>query len=189
MVYTPEVLKSIPIISSVLIGYLLVRDIIYQPVPPQLNVIPMGVIGGTAVLNPAQYARQNNISRSVYTANANLFRLLVGLKSYAPDFSSAEYYWLLCFVDEAARAPRFWTQLATGERQLAYARNKVKDLHYDFCEVIYLTQPSKTVKPLVVKDLIPQMCPPGPVTLIGDAAHPMSFCKKYLYHHHVRLTG
>ena len=137
----------------------------------------MGIIGGSAVLNPVQYARQNSISRSVYTVNANQFRLLVGLKSYAPDFSSAEYYWLLCFVDEAACAPRFWTEYATGERQLAFARSKVKDLHYDFCEVIYLTQPEKTCRPFVVKDRVPELCPPGPVTLIGDAAHPMSFCK------------
>lgn len=132
-------------------------------------------------LNPTQYARQSARSRSVYTAYSNQTRLLVGLTAYAPDMSTAEYYWLLFFTDAEARSSRYWTGNVTGERLLAFARNRVQDLQYDLCEIIYLTKPERTFKPFVVKDLVPDMCPPGPVTLIGDASHPMSFCKTVFF--------
>lgn len=141
----------------------------------------MSVIGGSVILNPIQYARQSILSRSLYVAHATDFRLVVSLNSYAPDISWAEYHWLLCYADETAGNPRSWARSATGERQLAFARNTVRNVHYDLCEIIYLTKPERMFKPFVVHDRVPEICPAGPVTLIGDAAHPMSFCEYYFH--------
>lgn len=152
------------------------REKIYQPCLPVLSVVPMGVIGGSVTLNPDQYAWQMDLSHSIYIAEANNIRILVGLSKMSPDRSYADYYWLLCFTGEAAE----WPGNETSERQLAFARNKLRNVHYDLCEIVYSTKPERMFSPFVIRDLIPEMCPSGPATLIGDASHPMAFCESPL---------
>ncbi|KZP08853.1 FAD/NAD(P)-binding domain-containing protein [Athelia psychrophila] len=154
-----------------------VRNMLYNPIPVPLSALPTRCIGGSVILDPAQYARQSLLSRSLYIAYAPDCRLLVGLNTYAQGLAFAEYHWLLCFP--AGADSGVWARGATGERQLAFARNAVQGMNYALCEVVYLTKPERMFAPFVVRDRVPEVLPAGagPVTLIGDAAHPMSFFK------------
>ncbi|KZP28543.1 FAD/NAD(P)-binding domain-containing protein [Athelia psychrophila] len=154
-----------------------VRNMLYYPIPAPLSTLPTRCIGGSVILDPAQYARQSTLSRSLYITYAQDCRLLVGLNTYAQGMAFAEYHWLLCFPADADS--EIWERGATSERQLAFARNAVQGMEYDLCEVIYLTKPEKMFTPFLVRDRVPEILPDGagPVTLIGDAAHPMSFFK------------
>ncbi|KAF7981249.1 hypothetical protein HWV62_34623 [Athelia sp. TMB] len=151
---------------------------------PQLHNLPIGAIGGSVMLTPVQYARQSLLARSLYIAHGDAgdpnypnLRLLVGLNSYAPDLSWAEYHWLLCYRIPASSSPGgTWMNGATSERQLAWARGAVRGMHYDLCEVIFRTRPERMFTPFVIRDRVPEVLEgAGPITLIGDAAHPMSF--------------
>jgi hypothetical protein len=112
----------------------------------------------------------------MWMANANGFRLFIGLKQLTPDLSAGEYYWRLCWADETASNPGFWTESASADDQLAFAREKIKGIHEDFEEILTYQRPERMLKPFIMHDLIPEIPPTGPGALIGDAAHPMAIC-------------
>lgn len=120
------------------------------------------------------------LGRCMVLANADQYQLFVGLKYIDPSSQQGHYYWVLCWKDEDACKPEFWTQNASGEEQLKWAKEKVKDLHPDLRGIVDLQKPEKMLKPFLIRDLEPVPNPPGPVTLIGDASHALTFCK-FLY--------
>jgi 2-polyprenyl-6-methoxyphenol hydroxylase-like FAD-dependent oxidoreductase len=136
----------------------------------------MGLIAGEVTLSRDQYLRQFALARSMWMATAKDFRFFLGLKQLAPDLSTAEYYWLVSWADEAASKPGFWMETASPEEQLAFTKEKVKDIHEDLREILNYQVPERMLKPFVIRDLVPEVPPSGPVTLLGDAAHPMSPC-------------
>lgn len=147
-----------------------VRHTLYQPNPPELNLVPVGVIVGEVTLTREQIDRQTSIARSMYLCVGNGFKLFVGLKSYSEDLSEGNYYWFLFSPADPAQIP----DKASPEELLAFVKETLKDIHPDFKEIIESQKPERMLKPLIMFDRVPKICPPGPVTLIGDASHPMT---------------
>lgn len=148
----------------------------YQPNPPVLNIVPVGLIAGEVNLTREQSDRQVAIGRSMYLCQGNGFCTFVGIKYYHDDSLMVNHYWLVAWVDEAARLPGYWTETASAEERLAFVKNMVKDIHPDYKEIFDLQKPEKMINSFVFRDRVPEPCPAGPVTLIGDASHPMTAC-------------
>lgn len=157
--------------------FLLVRDCLYQPNPPVLDILPHGTIAGEVTLDREQSDRQAALGLSFYIVDGKHFRLFVGLRSYSDDLSKGNYYWLLFFADDTIHMPGHWTSTASKEELLFFVNNTTKDIHPDFKEILQYQKVENILKPFIVRDRLPEICPPGPVTLIGDATHPMSPCE------------
>ncbi|KAF7968135.1 hypothetical protein HWV62_31754 [Athelia sp. TMB] len=151
-----------------------VRHILYKSNPPPLNVVPVGVIAGNVTLNREQTERQAVLGRSFYVVIAKKLRFFVGLRSYSDDGFQGDFYWLFFFPDEAAREPSFWINNASPERLLEFVNTQSADFHPDLKAIIGQTKPEDMSKPFVMHDCVPEVYPPGPITLIGDASHPMT---------------
>lgn len=139
--------------------------------------MPVGVIAGNVTLNREQSDRQSALGQSFYVVIANKLRFFVGPRSYYEDLSEAYYYWLFFFPDEAARSPGFWIDSASSEELLKFVTAKCADFHPDLKEILSYQKVEEMHKPFVMYDCVPEACPPGPITLIGDATHPMTPCK------------
>lgn len=150
-----------------------VRNTLYQPNPPTLNAFPAGVIVGEVTLNREQTDRQTVMGRSFYAAIGNGFRLFVGLKSYSNDLSEGNYYWLLFSPADPVKTPAKWAK-QSSEELLTFVKEKIKHVHSDFKEIVESQKLEGMQKPFIMFDRVPELCPPGPVTLIGDASHPMT---------------
>jgi hypothetical protein len=105
----------------------------------------------------------------MWMANANGFRLFIGLKQLRPNLSAGEY---CCRLAGPMRLDR----VGLRDDQLTLAPEKIKEIHEDFGEILTYQRPERMLKPFIVHDLIPEIPPTGPGALIGDAAHPMSIC-------------
>jgi len=151
-----------------------VRHVLYKANPPPLNVVPVGVIAANVTLNREQTERQAELGRSFYVVIAKRLRFFVGLNSYSDDGCHGHFYWLFFFPDKAAQEPGFWIESASAEELLDFVKSKSTDFHPDLREIIGQTEVAEMSKPFVMYDSVPEVCPPGPVTLIGDASHPMT---------------
>lgn len=153
----------------------------YKANPPILNVLPVAMICGLVTLNPSQYANQIKLGTSFYVATANECRIFVGLKQFAPDMSSADYYWFVVWHDDSVTSEH-WVVTASDFKRLEFARNIVRErqFHPAFQEILGYQDVDQMLPSLVIRDRVPTVGPDGPVTLIGDASHPMSFCMSYL---------
>ena len=105
-------------------------------------------------------------------------RFFTAPKSIAADRKSALYYWMLSWNDpEALKGAEYWTHHASHQEQLDFVRKKVSDFHPCFQEILkYQTADGMLEKPLIVRDLVLKELPGKRVTLLGDAAHAMTFC-------------
>ena len=130
-------------------------------------------------LSKEQYERQIAIAPSYYIVYGDGARLFIGLKSIAHDKSTAEYYWLCTWDDNAARDPAsFWTADASKQELYDFVLQKTKNIDQRFKEIFSLTKPEGILQPgIVLRDLEPGDIPSGHVTLLGDAVHPMTPCK------------
>ena len=164
-------------IKSLIHSVCIVRHILYKSNPPPLNVVPVGVIAGNVTLNREQTERQAALGRSFYVVIAKKLRFFVGLRSYSDEGSQGNFHWLFFFPDEAAREPGFWIDSASPEKLLKFVTTKSADFHPDLKEIIGYTKPEEMSKPFVMHDCVPEVYPPGPITLIGDASHPMTPCE------------
>jgi hypothetical protein len=149
-----------------------------QPNPPVLNTIPIGILVGEVTLTPEQYTRQLELGRSFHMAFGKEKRFFTAPKSIAADRKSALYHWLLSWNDpEALKGTGYWTHHATHQEQLDFARGKISDFHERFQEILkYQTADGMLERPLIVRDLVLEELPGRRVTLLGDAAHAMTFC-------------
>lgn len=157
-----------------------VRNRLYQPNPPVLNTLPVRIFGGEMTLTREQGAVPSAIARSMYFCGADHFSFFVCLKSHGPAAST--YYWLIGFQDEGACARGHWTDTSSAEENLAWAREKVRELRPDLAAVIQWQTAERMFKPFSVWDREPEACPAGPVTLLGDAMHCMSPCESTASH-------
>ena len=149
-----------------------VRETMYQPNPPALNAVPAGVIVGEITLNREQYERHAKFGRSFYICVGHGVHFFVGLRSYSDDLEEGHYYWLYYFREDNPESS--WVKTATKEELLSFARDKLKDLHPNFRELLDLQTSEGVSQAFIMYDRVPEVCPPGPVTLLGDATHPMT---------------
>ena len=141
------------------------------------------MITGQAVLTKAQYQRQVELANSFYLAyDDNNLRITVGLINVAEDQETADYFWQLSWFDPAAADfDTYWTSSASRTELLDYARQKTKHVIPEVRELITATEDKDVMQPpLAIKDWPPRPLPKGRVTLLGDAAHGMTFCTGFL---------
>ncbi|MCJ1377644.1 hypothetical protein MMC17_000740 [Xylographa soralifera] len=151
-----------------------VRTQLFSPNPPQLNRICTGAIVGNATLNKAQYEAQLENARSFYFLKGRDFRMLIGLVSVAEDKATAQYYWAINWLDPEAGSPDFWALKAPPADRLAFVLKTIEGTDERFACVIRATKVEDMAAPLAIKDLMPMEIPRGRVSLLGDAAHPMT---------------
>ncbi|KAF7971905.1 hypothetical protein HWV62_19469 [Athelia sp. TMB] len=149
-----------------------VRNTMYQSNPPALNIVPTGIIVGEVTLNREQWERQAKLARSFHVCIAKGFLLFTGLKAYSDDLSEGNFYWLYFFPEQ--KPATSWIKTASKEELLAFTKEAIKDIRPEFREIVELQTPERMGQPFVMYDHVPEMCPAGPVTLIGDAIHPMT---------------
>ena len=158
---------------------LLVRAQLLGPDPPRLNIVPVGIITGELQLSREEYERQIAIAPSYYILYGYGARFFVGLRNVSEDKSTAQYYWMATWDDYLSSDPaKFWTSKASKQDLLDFALELTKNFHLRFMEIFSLTRPEDIMTPvIIVRDLEPRAMPSGRVTLLGDAVHPMTFCK------------
>ena len=143
-----------------------------------LQDVPDGVIVAEVTLDKTAFDRQLQLAHSAYTGLGRWFHTFVGLQSVAADAQSAKYDWFLVWEDDKAGKSDFWIHSASKEELYQFALEKTKDLDPKSTEIIRLTQPEGVVTPpLVIWDMLlkPEDMPKGRmITLLGDAAHPMT---------------
>ena len=155
----------------------LVRDQLLRNKPPRLNTIPLASLIGELTLTKEQYERQLLIAHSFYIIFGTQYRMFCGLKSVAEDQSTATFYWFLFWNDEKSADIDFWTTKASQKEMYEFALEKTKEIDPKLSELVRLTKAEGMVSPpIVVRDWVPEEIPMGRVTLLGDAAHPMTFC-------------
>jgi 2-polyprenyl-6-methoxyphenol hydroxylase-like FAD-dependent oxidoreductase len=157
-----------------------VRNCMYRDDPVKLNALPVGMIAGEVHLSPEVSEQEREMGGSMRMIHAEGFRLWVGLKNVRDD-GSCDFYWLMPWLDEDARKPEFWVYTASPEEQLQFVRNKCEDLQPGLINFLNFQKPELMFKPLQIRDILPKVCPNGPVTLIGDAAHAQSPCMPILF--------
>jgi 2-polyprenyl-6-methoxyphenol hydroxylase-like FAD-dependent oxidoreductase len=145
----------------------------------RLSTIPIGYVAGEPTLNKEEYERQFELGRSAYllTNSKKALRMFAGLNSIAGDTLTAKYYWVIGWDDPAAAHEPYWTQSAS--RQQLYDRglelSQQFDLDPKLTEIVRLTKPEDMMAPpIIMRDMVLTDLPNRRVTLVGDAAHPMT---------------
>lgn len=147
------------------------------------QIVPMATIVGEVTLHNDEVKRQLEIAHSAYTVdtkdgNNHPARLFVGLDVINPDKKSADYYWTVLWPDEGVTDSGFSNALASAEQLLETARQKICLAPPELREIVELSGPQSVRRtPLIIRDMILESLPAGRVTLLGDAAHPMTPCK------------
>lgn len=155
------------------------RHTLYQPNPPTLNTVPVNNITGDVTLNREQMERQKQLGRSFYGCRGGGFTLFAGLRSLSSDFSEGYYYWLFYWRED--NPADSWVHTAPKDKLFSFVQEKMQDVLPQFREIVELTKPEDIGEPFIMLDRTPEICPAGPVTLIGDATHPMTPCEPILY--------
>lgn len=152
-----------------------------------LQTVPLCIINGETTLDKQQTQRQLKLGHSAYAASVGEMHTFVGLSETVcsketSELQGGKYYFYLIIHDaaagEATHEKPYWTATATKEEMHAYTTEKTRHLHPRFREIMDMT-PVEGMKapPVVIRDMIVEDLPEGRVTVIGDAAHPMTPCK------------
>lgn len=143
----------------------------------------MATVVGEVTLHNDQVKRQLEIAHSAYTVdtkdgNNHPARLFVGLDVINLDKKSADYYWTVLWPDEGVTDSGFSNAPANAEKLLETAREKMCLAPPELKEIVELSGPESIRRtPLIIRDMVLESLPAGRVTLLGDAAHPMTPCK------------
>ena len=137
------------------------------------------MIIGQLVMPKVQYVRQLRLASSLYFAYDGVQRMVVGLTDVSEDQETANLFWQFSWVDPAATdVDTFWTFTASKAEILNYVRRKTEHLCPEVREIVAATEEKDILKPpLAIRDFLPRPLPEGRVTLLGDAAHGMTFCR------------
>ena len=82
--------------------------------------------------------------------------------------------------DDLVEHGKHWAESASQQELHDYAMEKAKAYRPNLTEIVRATPVEGIIHPpLLIRDMLPQELPRGRVTLIGDAAHPMSPCKYF----------
>ncbi|KAI0849365.1 putative monooxygenase [Daldinia vernicosa] len=143
-----------------------------------LRPVPSCFIGGETTLSGEAFERQLSISHSCYIAvgphPSKCFEF-VGLNRVSPDGKSGQYYWFVTENDPSIADEDHWTKSASQAELYDHVTKLTSNFDPRFSEVVRLTPVSGVrPKPLMIRDAEIEHLPVGRITLLGDAAHPMS---------------
>lgn len=150
------------------------------------QAVPVGTITGEVTLHGADVRQQLEIAHSAYIADTtdtydNRTRLFVGLDAIDGNLQTADYYWTVVWPfgdstvalnshDEISRA--------SSEKLFHEAMAKMQKLPANLTEIIAKTGTEGIrARQLRFRDMEISSLPSGPLTILGDAAHPMTPCK------------
>lgn len=155
---------------------MLVREQILGPVAGKAKILPLGNLCGEVDLTREEYLQNMELGRSYWMAAGPDNRLFVGPIYISADKQSARYYWLFGWIDEAATAPGYWAYSATPEERLQYVKDRTAYMAPEFQQILNHQTPELVGDAFATRTLKPSALPVGRVTLLGDAAHPMTPC-------------
>ncbi|KAF3059581.1 FAD-dependent urate hydroxylase [Daldinia childiae] len=143
-----------------------------------LQPIPNCMICGETTLSGEAFERQLSLAHSCYVAvgpaSTNYF-LFVGLNRVSSDGKSGRYYWFIAEKDPSIANENHWTKSASQAELYDHVIKLTSGLEPRFSEVIESTSVSEVKpKPFIIRDAEIEHLPVGRITLLGDAAHPMS---------------
>ncbi|KAI0122659.1 putative monooxygenase [Daldinia grandis] len=143
-----------------------------------LRPIPNCMINGETTLSGEAFERQLSIAHSSYIAvgpASSKYFLFVGLNQVNPDGKSGRYYWFIAAQDPSITDEDHWTKSASQAELYDYVVNLTSTLEPRLSEIIRSTAVSDVkTKPFIIRDGEIEHLPVGRITLLGDAAHPMS---------------
>ncbi len=143
-----------------------------------LKPYPISIINGQAILSGAAMERQLQLGHSAWFVPTPNFYLFGGLTETLPDGKSGSYYWLLYTKDVNASNPDHWLRKASQEEKYEYATKTIAAMDPKFQELIKISGPKGVGDNFMLfHDAIIESLPVGRITLLGDAAHPMTPCK------------
>lgn len=147
------------------------------------QIVPGATVAGEVTLHNDEVKRQLQIAHSAYTVdtkdgNNHPARLFVGLDVINPEKKSTDYYWTVLWPDEGVMDAGFSNGPASAEQLLEMARKKMCLAPPKLRELVDLSGPSSIRRtPLIIRDMVLESLPARRVTLLGDAADPMTPCK------------
>ncbi|KAI0516766.1 FAD/NAD(P)-binding domain-containing protein [Xylaria bambusicola] len=148
-----------------------------RPNSEVLNPIKVACVWGEATLSGEAMEHQLSLGHSAYGMISKDFNfvMFVGLNKVNEDFSG-DYYWYVCWDDEAAHQPDHWLQQTSNSAKLDYVLKITEALDPKFREILLLTSAEGVVSgmPIFRDAVIPSLPSTGRVAVVGDAAHPMT---------------
>ncbi|KAF2759302.1 FAD/NAD(P)-binding domain-containing protein [Pseudovirgaria hyperparasitica] len=137
------------------------------------SLVPVTLITGELRVRGTELAHQLSLARSAYVAfgpsNTHLF---VGLDRISDDGAEGAYYWDMIIDAPGKSAPDAEQSAA---EQLCVAKEMAAAFEPELTRLIHLTGEEGIHRPrLVLRDAVIPGMPRTRVTLMGDAAHPMT---------------
>lgn len=155
------------------------EHLLKRPSSSLLNVVPLAAIAGQVTLSGDAFIRQLELGHSGYMVMnpTQGFFSFCGLHHALADGASGRHYWVLMQPDNDISEPNHWLQSASQQEKLDHVLKLVKSgLSPRHRELFELT-PVEGIKdvPHIWRDLELDVddVSPGPVILLGDAAHAM----------------
>ncbi|KAI1075173.1 putative monooxygenase [Whalleya microplaca] len=156
----------------------IVREhLLQRPNRDVLINLPMSFIVGETTLSGTAFERMLSLGHSCYATSSEdgSYSIFVGLNQANPGGYSGQYYWYLMVEDHDVGKPDHWLQTATQAEKLSYAIKTTEPLACRFTEVIRSTLLSGVRNaPFILRELELGDLPKSRVTILGDAAHPMT---------------
>ncbi|OTB03185.1 hypothetical protein M426DRAFT_321977 [Hypoxylon sp. CI-4A] len=154
------------------------ENLLKRPNRDILRTVPAATITGEIVLSGEAFERQLSLGHSSYIKSGPELPghfLFVGLSYVNPDANSGLYYWVLISEDDGINKEDHWLHSASQVEKLEDVKRKTSMLDPRFTEVITATPASGIQKQTrIFRDAEIDNLPVGRVTLVGDAAHPMT---------------
>jgi len=161
-----------------------------------LEPLPISQVVGEVNLTGAAFEHQLALSHSSYIAFAPEIAFFCGIQEVQLPAENGTtdakpvgaYYWFLMQKDAQAASPDHWLRTASKQEKFDWVMSKMEEIDdsvYGFREVLKLCGPEGVSDRFYLyHDAIIESLPVSRVTLLGDAAHPMTPCKSpfsYLY--------
>jgi hypothetical protein len=164
-------------ICSSFADILLVRSFLIPDGGP-LERVPTGIIAGETTVTKTFFEKQLELGHSAYVVDGEEAHLFVGLKSVVDGGLKAEYYWFLIWDDPNAASDSYWTSSASRVELYDFALKKTASMDPQLTEIMRITTTDGIITPpLVLRDMVLKSLPNTRITLLGDAAHPMTPCR------------
>ena len=141
------------------------------------------MILGEPVLSGEALQAQLRIAHSCWIRFAFDFWLFFGVNAMEADGKTGECYWMLFLNDANPADPNHWLRTASRQEKFDYTLNRIAGFEDKFQEAVKAGGPDAVRDSfLVYYDGIIESLPVTRVTLLGDAAHPLTPCKLGLSH-------
>ncbi len=145
-----------------------------------LEPVGLVIISGEPQLSGAALARQLQLGHSAWITFGPGFHLFNGLNEVSADGDTGSYYWLLYLPDPNPTDPGHWLRTATREEKYEYVLKKIGGIDEKFQEGVKAGGAEVISDNFsLYYDAVIESLPVSRVTLLGDAAHPLTPCESY----------